>query len=402
MEFKKNYWKLKCPHPNCDSVTEFHEIVFPIENDKGEVIFQCQKCHHNFTFRCQNPEESYVQSDKSTSVKINFIDYDLEEPSQLPIVQDAVLFQPDKLFKIKIRHQFDYKQNQIYLCKCKQCNLEEMAYSEFFSKWKVISSEISKYDNSELKGYGFKAEHSVIKINLWSKCNERYSAIFYTNYSYGEYFEYENYLLANIQNADSLEETLSGTFTKTQCMDFLKKLIIRWGLFYEKILIISPYIESPFAKSEKVTDTFLDLISQIPKYKETTIYTKTQTLNFFKKHFGSVHGNYEFYKEYDLGLPVLNNAKKINNSHAKLYIGMSSNNAELLLGSANIANGNSLEVINFRYLPTETLYKKYLDAHLKERILIEDNRNVDVLFDEDNNFSATKLDKNYLLTLKNQ
>ncbi|AJB49281.1 hypothetical protein RR32_14580 [Acinetobacter nosocomialis] len=180
-------------------------------------------------------------------------------------------------------------------------------------------------------------------------------------------------------------------------MEILKKLIARWGLFYEKILIISPYIESSYAGNEKIKDTLFSIIEQFPKNKDATIYTKTKTINVFKKAVSEAFDiGYDFLENYELSLPAIDGSKKINNSHAKLYIGVSRDKAELLAGSANLAEGPSLEVLDFKNLTTEQLNDRYLNDHLKEPLSFTKTTRNDVIFDENNSFKARCLDKKEL------
>lgn len=352
-DFKKTTMKLKCS--NCKNTIEFHEIKFPIDNDFGEKIIECKSCNETLSITCKNPNESYVVSGAS---EVDYLDYDIDMPSNLTKINEILIF--DENF-FDLNPSYDIGATQLYICTCKKCNLEEMAYSTFENKWdKKLCEQIAKYYTIDLKGYGCNPENAVVKINFNSNCGKEYSALFHTNYT--EFLKFEQFRLGSIVDAVSLENTLSRSYTKKESMDLLKKLISRWSLFYEKILLISPYIESSFAKGEKIKDTLFGIIEQFPKHKEANIHTKTQTIKSFKKAITTSYDvEYKFLEDWDLSIKAIDESRKNNNSHAKMYIGVSRDVSEILLGSANMANGPSREVIHFFKLSTDELNERYLD-----------------------------------------
>lgn len=387
-DVKKTTMKIRCA--NCTNIIEFHELKFPNDNDKGEKIISCDSCKTEVSIICNNPDESYVVSGAR---KFDYLDYDINEPSSYPRISETVVFE-ENFFNLN--NSYDTGATQLYRCECKECNLEEMAFTQFNAKWdKKLCEKISSYYNIDIKGYGCNPENAVIKINFHSNCKRVYSALFHTNYT--EYLKFEDFRLGAIINSVNLENILSRTFTKQESMELLKKLISRWSLFYEKILIISPYIESSYAKGEKVRDTLFGIIEQFPKHKEAIIYTKTQTITSFKKSITSSYNlEYKFLEDWNLSLKAIDESQKINNSHAKMYIGVSRNISEILLGSANMANGPSLEVLHFYKLPTEDLNERYLDSHLKEPLKFPPHLRRDVIFDEENAFQARVFNKEEL------
>lgn len=389
MNYSKQLMKVKCPHSSCTQTIEFHEVKFDVINDKGEKIIECSSCGKTSKIICLNPSEneSYI---KSGAKEIRTIDYDVELPSDYLHATDIVVF-TENFFDLN--HSYDLNFLPLYKCKCGQCELEKLAYKAFEKNWNEhLCIEISKYYTIDIKGYGCNPENAVIKVNFLSDCGNEYSGIFYTNYT--EFLEYDQFRLGSIPNAEPLVDRISRTFSKKDAMEILKKLIARWGLFYEKILIISPYIESSYARKGKIKDTLFSIIEQFPKNKDATIYTKTQTINVFKKAVSeSFDIGYDFLENYELSLPAIDSSKKINNSHAKLYIGVSRDKAELLSGSANLAEGPSLEVLDFKNLRTDQLNDRYLNDHLKEPLSFTKATRDDVIFDENNSFKARCLEK---------
>lgn len=387
-DFKKTTMKLKCS--NCKNTIEFHEIKFPIDNDFGEKIIECKSCNETLSITCKNPNESYVVSGAS---EVDYLDYDIDMPSNLTKINEILIF--DENF-FDLNPSYDIGATQLYICTCKKCNLEEMAYSTFENKWdKKLCEQIAKYYTIDLKEYGCNPENAVVKINFNSNCGKEYSALFHTNYT--EFLKFEQFRLGSIVDAVSLENTLSRSYTKKESMDLLKKLISRWSLFYEKILLISPYIESSFAKGEKIKDTLFGIIEQFPKHKEANIHTKTQTIKSFKKAITTSYDvEYKFLEDWDLSIKAIDESRKNNNSHAKMYIGVSRDVSEILLGSANMANGPSREVIHFFKLSTDELNERYLDSHLAHPLEFSKKMRSDVIFDENDQFTARELNKDEL------
>ena len=387
-DVERTTMKLRCS--NCKNTIEFHEVKFPIDNDKGEKLIGCNLCKETVSILCDNPKESYIVSGAS---EIDYLDYDIHEPSNFPRINEVVVFE-ENFFDLN--NSYDTGATQLYRCACKECNLEEIASTQFNKKWdEKLCEQISKYYTIDLKGYGCNPENAVIKINFKSNCKKEYSALFHTNYT--EFLEFEHFRLGSIIESVSLESTLSRAFTKQESMDLLKKLISRWSLFYEKILIISPYIESSFVKGEKIKNTLFGIVEQFPKHKEAVIHTKTKTIKSFKKAVTSSYDlEYEFLEDWDLSLKAIDESQRINNSHAKMYIGVSRNISEILLGSANMANGPSLEVLHFYKLATDELNDRYLDSHLKKPLEFSSRLRSDVIFDENNQFQARELTKEEL------
>lgn len=388
-DYNRRTMKLKCPF--CKNTLEFHEVKFQVENDRGEKIVECNSCKDIFSIPCRNPRESRIVSG---ATDLKYIEYDDHtEASNYPRANQAVVF-TENIFDLN--HSYDLTTKQIYKCECGKCNLEELAYASFSRKWgEDLCVQIARYYSIDIKGYGYLPENAVIKINFKSSCGIENIALFHAKYT--ENLEKEHFRLGSIPNSKALEDTLSRTFTKKESMDVLKKLISRWSFFYEKILIISPYIEYTYAKGEKIKDTLFGIVEQFPEHKEAVIYTKTKTINEFKKSINSSFNiDYKFLKDWDLGLRAIEESQKINDSHAKMYIGISRDVSEILLGSANMANGPSLEVLHFYKLSTEQIKDRYLDSHLKEPLNFSSRLRSDVIFDENNEFQERELTKEEL------
>lgn len=73
-------------------------------------------------------------------------------------------------------------------------------------------------------------------------------------YAYEKYTENVNLdleyslLLVNVTNTLPLDKVILGVFTKTNIMNWLYKLLIRWGLLFDKIYLVSPFVGHQFFK----------------------------------------------------------------------------------------------------------------------------------------------------------
>ncbi|WP_421254479.1 hypothetical protein [Aeromonas sp. 600948] len=389
----KKYYKGKCPH--CSNIIEFHKVIFLVDNDRGEMISQCENCDGTFRIPSINPDESYIVSGAE---KIRFLDYDIHEPTTYQDIHGLIEFD-GKLDDLVVKYNTSTKS----LYNCANCNsgLEVEAHSHFESIFEKMANQYYNYTVLDIKGYGYNPEKAIVAIHFNCQCGTPHIGIFYKDYNHNE-FSSSDFNLGNIRGAKQLEDNIDGTYSKTECMEILKKILVRWELFHDKIYIISPFVGHQYIKEDNLLDIWFSILSQLSKNK-AKIITRTASLNLFKKAISSAIMDYKTLNEYDLSVNLIDSAIPLQRSHAKIYCAVSEYGCEIIHGSANIAYGPSTEQITFKKFSSYTqLYDKFLknleintigsNVYLPNEIVRKKNDS-NILFDELNGFNVKEIKK---------
>ena len=393
--FNKRKYKGNCPH--CEEVIEYHVTIFSVENDDGEMVCTCDACGEEISIPCLNPEDSYIISG---ATKDYALDYSYEAPSYLTEIYTMFEYNGD-IFK----DAPSYNSNTISLYSCETCddNLELIAHQEIYEKFNKFASAINDYTIIDIKGYGFLPEKVLVAINFKCSCRTEHKALFYKDYNHCG-FSSDDFLLANITNTQDLNDKIDGTLTKSDSLEILKKIIVRWELVFDKTYLIFPYVGYYKSPADKTLKLWREILSQSHSPK-LSIVTKTQTLNSFKKAVTTEYLDYKTLERFDFTPKAITSAIKNTNSHAKIYCGVSEDYVESISGSANIAQGPSAEQLTFkRYYSYSDFHRRYLAPfNLKEipedLFPLKSTHDCHVLFDEDNNFKSQRLYKKQLSQL---
>jgi len=347
----KKYYKGKCPH--CQCIIEYHSIHFYVENDFGEMISICTSCNKTFKIVTENQDESYIVYGAR---KNSSIDYEVESASIYPAITDIIQFKGSLNDKKMV---FDKNSKPIYLCKSCNESLENIAFSKLESVFPAIIQAYHDYTVIDIKGYGFSPKKSVFLLKIQCACKATYSSVFYKKYDHNG-FDISDFNLGSIIDSKPLESIIDGTMSKDDCMELLKKALVRWELLFDKVLIITPFFGHQHLSDEKLIETWFSIINQTSNDKAKLI-TRTASLNNIKQAISSNIYDYDVLKEYHLSVTQIDQATKLQPSHAKIYCGFSENYCEMIHGSANIAYGPSKEQISFRkYFAYKDLYNSFL------------------------------------------
>lgn len=398
MYHTKKQFKGTCPH--CNNVIDYHELKFQMENDIGEMLAKCQSCGDTFGIQCKNPDESYIVSGAD---KIDYLDYEFESPSNLKKLTVAFKYKGD-IFRNNPK--FDFESYNIYKCHSCDDNLEKIAYESMASEYQEWGQQVYQYISEDISGYGYNAEKSILKIDLTCSCGKNHSALFYKKFDHCDFSD-NDFLLGNISNCVSLEDRIDGTITKSDFIEAIKKLIVRWELLFEKTYLIFPYVGHTRSENSELLELWGEIISQSSSNK-LKIITKTQTLNSFKKAVSEVFHDYNVLSKFKFTPQVIEEAIKNTRFHAKIYCGVNDNYVECLSGSANIATGPSFEQLTFKkYDSYDIFYERFLKAFDTSKVAddvfsILDNKTTNkchVLFDQSEGYHHSQLEKTTLIAL---
>src|SRR5699024_713248 len=112
-----------------------------------------------------------------------------------------------------------------------------------------------------------------IKVDLTCSCGKNHSALFYKKFDHRDFSD-DEFLLGNINKCIPLEDRIDGTITKSDFIELIKKLIIRWELLFDKTYLIFPYVGYTRSQNTELLELWEDIISQSNSNK-LNIITKT-------------------------------------------------------------------------------------------------------------------------------
>ncbi|WMU42115.1 hypothetical protein OQ482_19375 [Enterobacter bugandensis] len=398
--YDKTVKQFKGECPNCDNVIEYHAIKFPGINDKGEMIARCQSCKVIFGIQCKNPAESYIVSGAD---KMSSLDYEEDSPSSHKKLKESFTYKGD-IFRNNPK--FDFESYNLYKCPHCDDNLEKLAHENMSNDYQEWSKQIWQYIHMDISRHGYDAEKAIVKVNFSCSCRREHFALFYKNYNHCE-FSSNDFLLGHISNCISFDNRIDGTITKSNFIELIKKLIIRWELIFEKTYLIFPYVGHTRSKS----DELLDLWGEITSYsnpEKLKIITKTQTLNSYKNAVSEAILDYNILSKYKFTPQAIDYAIKNTRFHAKIYCGANESYVECLSGSANIAKGPTHEQLTFKkYDSYADFYEKFLEVFDTCKVaddvfkINENNtsQKCHVLFDKSEDYLYSQLERTSLIPL---
>ncbi|AIR65046.1 hypothetical protein [Cedecea neteri] len=394
----KKKFKGVCPH--CNNVIDYHELKFQVVNDIGEILAKCQSCENMIGIPCKNPDESYIVSGAD---KIDYLDYECEPPSKLEKITVHFKYKGD-IFRSNPK--FDTEAYNLYKCHDCDDNLEKKAYETMADQYPEWGRKVVQYISEDISGYGYDAEKSIIKTDFTCDCGKNHSALFYKEFDHRDFSD-DDFLLGNINNCIPLEDRIDGTITKSDFIELIKKLIIRWELLFDKTYLIFPYVGHTRSESHELLDLWGDIISQSNSNK-LKIITKTQTLNSYKNAVSAVFHDYKILSKFKFTPQVIEDATRNTRFHAKIYCGVNDNYVECLSGSANIAKGPTHEQLTFKsYDSYATFYERFLKVFDTRKVaddvfsIVEKNNSnkCHVLFDQLEGYRHSQLERSSLITL---
>lgn len=394
----KKQFKGECPH--CENIIDYHELKFPIINDNGEILARCQNCKEMFGIQCKNPAESYIVSGAE---KIDYLDYEGESPSTLDKLIVSFKYNGD-IFRNNPK--FDFESYNLYKCPHCDDNLEKLAHEKMVNDYQEWGQRICQYISEDISGYGYDAEKSIIKVDFSCTCECKHSALFYRNFDHRDFSD-DDFLLGHISNCISLENRIDGTITKSDFIELIKKLMIRWELLFEKTYLIFPYVGHTRSKSDELLELWGEIISQSDPNK-LKIITKTQTLNSYKNAVSEAIHDYNILSKFKFTPKVIDDAIRNTRFHAKIYCGVNDNYVECLSGSANIAKGPTHEQLTFKsYDSYDTFYERFLKVFDTRKVaddvfsIVEksNSNKCHVLFEQSEGYHHSQLEKSSLIAL---
>jgi hypothetical protein len=338
--------------PNCAAPHAYTQVRFRGGlNDDGCWSATCAKCGQAFHIRVVNPTESHAEF----KVEDRF-DSECENP-ELPFATDSIVHDvPESDFA----PAFDYGGAALYRCPKTGTSLEHAALQALQTNFERVSAAYHAAENYLCSKGAFRGENAVVHVKVSCSCELPHVATFYTAFPI-DFAERPigKYHLADISGID-IADRLEGLFSKSDIMSFLSKLLIRWHLTCDRIIVASPFVGHQFDKLEEKYDRWSWLLSQLAPERATLI-TRPATFNAFRSlSAGDV--TYDLLKRYGLENKIIAANAKKQDFHAKFFIGLAKEGCEVLSGSANLVHGPSIENITFRSMSLDRCKERYLDV----------------------------------------
>lgn len=341
-----------CPH--CGRPHHYIEIRFPVENDSGYWEVECSQCKVLFIIELANPLESGGD-----------IRRQIKSKSEKPFAGDRAAIAHDVL-----QHNIDLNQNTwsfnyaappLYRCAKDSSNLEGLAKKALGAAIAEVIGAYGTAVNYLLKG-GPEYDYAVARIHLACSCGGKHTATFYARLALGTELgpsSVDDFLLADVSGA-VMEETLDGIVSKDDAMDLLEKLIIRWNLLAEQILIVSPFVGTPYMSHEKQLGIWSWLLG-ILNADKAVFLTRGATYTAYKKAMEADGVPADLLEKFGLGSKIVAMNVKKQDFHAKFFAALSERGCEVMSGSANLVRGPSVENIGFRAMEKAKFDERYLD-----------------------------------------
>jgi hypothetical protein len=145
-------------------------------------------------------------------------------------------------------------------------------------------------------------------------------------------------LLADVSGTD-LTDVLTGVLSKTDVMQALEKLIARWRLFSDQILLATPFVAHQWKTKAERLAIWERLLAQLDPSR-TVLMTRGTTFKEYRAALIEFGLDHDMLARFRLENRIIGDGKRKQDSHAKVYIGLGGI-CEVLSGSANVVKGGS-------------------------------------------------------------
>lgn len=339
-----------CPH--CDKPFHYIETRFIGVNDEGYWEIACNNCKTEFFIAIKNPRESSTKQE-----------WQVKRHEDRPSDPSAVFAKEVVAHNIprdKTNWVFKVDAPPLYVCKDSGANLETSAYDALRLEADGVQAAWANAENWYLAHNG--PDHILVRVDALCSCGQSHKASFYAPTFLGasDVPLPERCLLADVEGAD-LEARLNCLASKTDIMELLEKLIIRWQFTASQILLATPFIGHQYMKPAQTREIWDWLLSMLDPRKALLI-TRKATWTSFKKKSQKDDVDFEELERYDLEDKIVSTGGSKQDFHAKFFAGVSSSHAEILSGSANLLRGPSIENISFKRVTSGHFREKYVSV----------------------------------------
>lgn len=365
----------KCPY--CDNNIRLHPVKFPVINDNGGIIIECENCKKLSFCETINPAELGI-SKGGRKIDIWNIDGISKENfiskyENIKELTDGILVIGD----LEVRkYEFNFDLPHIYHCSVCGVEIESVAKNALISETQNIVRQYNSLMNYILANHRGQCDNLVVEINAECKCGKLFTSYWHKKFIPDDKKinpKKDLYLIGTDLPINT--SSIDGILSKNDCKRILEKFIIRWNAIYPKLLIVTPFVRHQWLSQEEIIELW-DWIKNFLDQEKTSLVTRTATYNKYKKACEEKGISIDLLEKYGLNNSILQDFTKKQDFHAKIYLGYSAQNTEILLGSFNLMDGPSVENISFKSTNYDTLNDKFIapmKIKLDEPQIIEPN-----------------------------
>lgn len=350
-----------CPH--CDA--PFHYIEFKAIggiNDDDRAAVTCESCRATFAVPVTNYELLRTQPQQN----VRKIETTKGQPPESTSIAEH------NIPRDRTNWNFNPTTAALHVCPKTGSSLEDAAYavvaqtrSDLLRAWTHLEHFLAKNGRSG-------DNRVVLTCDVACSCGIPHTAVFYAPtyvMAHGKPPLDQRCLLAHITGTD-YEDRLTCILSKSEAMELLEKLLIRWNLTCRAIVVTSPFVGYKYLDDEKKRGLWDWLHANLEPNK-TMVLTRNATWKEFKSLQEGAGIPYETLESFGLTSTLVGKGKT--NFHAKFFAGVAEEGVEVLSGSANLVTGPSFENIAFKRMTEERFKTKYMDV-LKSQIPTGDNQ----------------------------
>lgn len=350
--FESRHRKHVANCPRCRTSHPYVDVKHPMVNDPGYWVVQCSGCGEPF---CIAGLHDVFDSYGTRILILARGEGDVTE-AEHPVAHEVARHNLD-LNELSV--VYDYDACPLYECTCSRA-LDTPALRQLEKEIGAINMQYRYRIHYAIKGR-FYAQYVVAKVNLACECGAAHEATFYRRFIIDPNqppLKAADFVLADVSGAQ-LADALDGIRSKDDAMDLLAKLVMRWNLLADQIMIASPFIGHQFLPQEKQMVIWEWLLSMLDA-RITVFVTRAASWKAYREAMKKTGLPVDILEQFSLENKVVSAGQSKQDFHAKFYAGISDDWCEVYSGSANLLRGPSMENTSFRRVTRETFDQRYL------------------------------------------
>src|SRR3546814_446072 len=258
--FEDPFESRHCKHvancPRCRMSHSYTDVRHPMVNDPGHWIVQCSGCNEPF---CVIGLHDVFDSYGTDMIILDRVEGHVLEVLD-PVAQEVAQYNLD-LNELLLSYAYDAC--PLYECAC-STPLDLSALEQLEREIEAVNMQYKSRIHYAIKGR-FHTQYVVAKINFVCGCGAAHEATFYRPFIIDPEqgtLKATDFILADVSGAH-LVNALDGIRSKDDAMDLLAKLVMRWNLLADQIMIASPFVGHQFLSKEKQMDIWKWLLSML-------------------------------------------------------------------------------------------------------------------------------------------
>ena len=385
----------------CNNNIRIHEIKFPVVNDYGGVIVECEACANLSYTEIINPEETAISKGaKKVDTWDNEIvttEKALEKYPNIKELKSGLVVVGD--FESR-EYEFDYRAPHIYLCESCGKEVESVSKSELLKNSTSISKAYDNLMNFILANHRYQRDSFVVEVNVECDCGQKFISYWHSKFvpnNKSINLNSEVFLIGT--NMPLRSENIDGIMSKNDCKRILEKFVIRWNAIHSRLLIVTPFVGHQWLSQEEIIELW-DWIKNFLNPEKSTLVTRTATFNKYKKACEEKGISIDILDNFGLNNLIIKDFTRKQDFHAKIYVGYSLDKSEIIMGSFNLMDGPSVENISFK----SCTFKNFLDRFiLPMKITIETPSTIEkywshIIQNKDGDWISNEIESQAILT----